>query len=188
MLAYEIKGLPGISLSGLTTTRCQVCNKEEVLIRDRPELLKTIARAILNKPSALSGLEFKFLRKTAGLTIEVLARKLGVVSQTILLWEGSSVLRLTNDVTARMVFGAALFGKSFDQEMPKLFDSIPWSEARISEIKIGWNADEHRWEWLGSTISEHEKIRGGDHRDELIRSAKRYRGNGANVLTEIIAA
>jgi len=187
-VAYEIKGLPGISLSGLTNTRCQICNEEEVLIPARSELLQTIARAILNKPSSLSGLEFQFLRKTAGLTIEVLARKLGVVSQTILLWEASSGLRLTNDFTARMVFGAALFGESCDREMPKLFDSIPWSKVRISEIKIQWNAGERRWEWLGSTISDREEVHGGDYRDKLVQPAKQYRGNKANDLTEIIAA
>jgi DNA-binding transcriptional regulator YiaG len=143
-VAYKISGLSNISLRGLTITRSQICNKEEIIIPARSELHKTIARAILNKPASLSGLEFKFLRKTAGLTIDIIARKLGVVSQTIVLWEASSALRLTNDFTARMVFGAALFGESYGVEMPKLFESISQSGARISEIKIRWDTSERR--------------------------------------------
>jgi DNA-binding transcriptional regulator YiaG len=188
LVAYKISGLPKISLSGLTTIRSQSCNKEEILIPDQSELHKTIARAILDKPASLSGLEFQFLRKTAGLTIDILARKLGVVSQTIGLWEASLGLRLTNDITARIVFGAALFGESYGVEMPKLFESISQSRARISEIKIRWDASERRWEWLGSTVGDNDKIRGCDYRDELAPSAKRYRVNKASHLKSIIAA
>src|SRR5204863_7939844 len=118
----------------------------------------TIARAILGKPAPLTGLEFQFLRKTADLTIDILARQLGVVPQTVGLWEASSGLRLTNDITARIVFGAALFGESYRVEVSKLLESISQSRTRISEIRIRWDADERRWEWLGSTISGHEAI------------------------------
>src|SRR5439155_8526305 len=156
--AYKIEGLPNISLSGLTTTRCQICNQEEVLVPAQSELRQTIAQAILDKPSSLSGLEFQFLRKTAGLTIDTLARKLGVVPQTVGLWEASSGLRLTNDITARIVFGAALFGESYRVEMPKLFESISHSRARISEIKIRWDAAERRWECLKTTNSNDAKV------------------------------
>ena len=112
---------------------------------------------ILDKPASLSGLEFQFLRKTAGLTTDILARKLGVVPQTVGLWEASLGLRLTNDITARIVFGAALFGESYRGEMPKLFESISQSRKRISEIKIRWAPGRRRWEWLGSSISDRDK-------------------------------
>jgi DNA-binding transcriptional regulator YiaG len=187
-VAYKIRGLPNISLNGLTTTCSQIYNKEEVLIPAQSELHKTFARAILDKPASLSGLEFKFLRKTAGLTIDILARKLGVVSQTIVLWEVSSGLRLTNDITARMVFGVALFGEFYRVEMPKLFESISQSRARISEIRIRWDASECRWEWLGSTISDHDKIRDGDYREQLVSSARQYRVNKINDMTKFIDA
>ena len=155
-VAYRISGLPNINLSGLTTTHCQICNKEEALIPAQSDLRQTIARVILDKPASLSGLEFQFLRKTAGLTIDILARKLGVVPQTIGLWEASSGLRLTNDITARIVFGAALLGESYRVQMPKLCESISQSRARISEIKIRWDVGERRWEWLSSAI-EYDK-------------------------------
>ena len=124
---------------------------------------------ILDKPASLSGLEFQFLRKTAGLTIDILARKLGVVPQTIGLWEASSGLRLTNDITARIVFGAALFGESYRVQMPKLCESISQSRARISEIKIRWDVGERRWEWLSSAIEYDKRSNNFINHHEILR-------------------
>lgn len=165
-IVYETCGLRNITLSGLVTSRCQICKSESTDIPLTSQLRKTIASAILCKPASLSGKEFQFLRKVAGFTPENLAQRLGVVGLTISAWEASSTLRLPNDIAARMYLASILFGESFCVDILKLFNKIRWAKAETLELRIRWHAAKRRWECLKATSSNDTK------REDVITSGR----------------
>jgi DNA-binding XRE family transcriptional regulator len=105
---YDDCGSPNVVLSGLTVEDCRACNSETISIPRLLDLHRELARAILLKPAALTGREFRFLRAVAGLSTTPFAEHLGVTTQTIQAWERCEALRYLNDLGARVVIASLI--------------------------------------------------------------------------------
>jgi putative zinc finger/helix-turn-helix YgiT family protein len=81
------RALPGVVLVGVEVRRCPNCGEYEVVIPRIEELDRTIGRAVISKPSKLSGAEIRFLRKYLDLSGVDLARKMGTKPETVSRWE-----------------------------------------------------------------------------------------------------
>jgi hypothetical protein len=160
---YQINEQNVVTLLGLVNSPRGSPSSPTLTIPHLPELHKTIARALLCKPSLLSGRELQFVRQVAGLTSEKLAIRLGVVKDTIVLWERARVMHYRNDLAARIVLGSLIFGDSFCVEVVKRFDSIKGALSPY-EIRLRWHPDESYWKWMrdedtGLTVNGDQSLR-----------------------------
>jgi DNA-binding transcriptional regulator YiaG len=73
---YDLAG--GFLLSGILVYRCPRCGDEAPLIPRITQLHRLMAKILVEKPSALSGPEIRFLRKHAGFSAQEFAALLGV--------------------------------------------------------------------------------------------------------------
>lgn len=83
------RSLPGVVLVGVEVRRCPNCGEYEVVIPRIEELDRTIAAAVIRKPSRLSAAEIRFLRKYLDLSGADLARKMGTKPETVSRWESN---------------------------------------------------------------------------------------------------
>jgi len=146
---YKESGLPSVLLFGMTAHRCQGCQVETVVIPRVSDLNRTLAREILLKPTLLTGRELRFLRIAAGLSPASLAQLLEVTFRTILTWEDSETLRGPNDIAARMVVAALIFGVGVCVELFKLVKDIRKRNRKAPEIRAQWLQAERRWVSVG---------------------------------------
>lgn len=65
---YEYKALPGVMLDGVTMHRCPHCETSYVDIPAIDDLEETIVHFLVTSPGAISGPEFRFLRKFMGVS------------------------------------------------------------------------------------------------------------------------
>jgi putative transcriptional regulator len=104
---YVESGLPNVVLHGVEVRRCPECGSFEVLLPRVTELHRVIAKAVILKPSRLSGAEVRFLRKHLGWSGTDFAEYMGVDSTTVSAWEnerkpfGTSSDRLLRLMVAR---------------------------------------------------------------------------------------
>ncbi len=84
---YTESGLNNVILKGITVHQCQKCGEQFPVIPRIIKLHGRIARALLAKPSVLTGEEFRFLRKEMRLKASELASIMGVHKVTVSRWE-----------------------------------------------------------------------------------------------------
>jgi putative zinc finger/helix-turn-helix YgiT family protein len=108
---YTITPSWAITLEGVEVRRCARCGYFEVSI-ERPEALhRTIAAAVIRKPTRLSGPELTFLRQQLDLNGRELADVLGVRNESVSRWErgrepiGPTVDRLVRALVALKLGG-----------------------------------------------------------------------------------
>jgi len=75
---FQESGLDNVILKGVEVLVCRECGSVAPRIPRLNDLMRTIAVAVVAKPSELSGPEVRFLRKFMDETIEHFARKLGM--------------------------------------------------------------------------------------------------------------
>ncbi len=77
---YEFRecGLDNVILKGIEVLVCKRCGSEAPRVARLNDVMRTIAVAIVAKPSELAGPEVRYLRKYMDETIEGFARKLGI--------------------------------------------------------------------------------------------------------------
>ena len=78
---YDLSGLSNVRLVGITVYTCPRCGVTSPVIPRIEELHQVIARALVRKPSMLSGEEIRFLRKHAGFPAKKFAALLGVAPE-----------------------------------------------------------------------------------------------------------
>ena len=76
-------GLDHITLRGVEVLHCPNCGTVAPLLFQIKRLMAIIARALVFKPSPLTGQEIRFLRKHIGLTGERFGRKLGLTKEHV---------------------------------------------------------------------------------------------------------
>ncbi len=84
---YMDVGLRNVTLKNLTVYECKRCREILPEISNVKDLHQQIAEIIINKPSALSGKEFRFVRKWLQMSAVKLAQMLGVTTVTLSRWE-----------------------------------------------------------------------------------------------------
>jgi len=75
---FTESGLGNISVKDIEVLRCEACGAESPRIPRLEDLLRTIAAALIDKPTELAGEEVRFLRKHLGESGESFARMIGV--------------------------------------------------------------------------------------------------------------
>lgn len=128
---YGSCGLP-VRLHGVIIRRCPSCGEEEVAIPRMEELHRLIARAVIHKPSGLSGAEVRFLRKWLGHSGRDLAAIMGVTPETVSRWEtGAIPLGTTADRLLRMIAASCEPRETYDVEQMKALQSEPSAPAPL---------------------------------------------------------
>lgn len=84
---YSECGLPHVVLVGIDVRRCPECGHHEPILPRVTELHRTIALALVRKPSRLVGAEIRYLRKYLGWSGVDLAKRMGVDPATVSNWE-----------------------------------------------------------------------------------------------------
>lgn len=111
MYHYVESGLPNVWLSNGFVVK-ETSYGEAVAITDVQGLHDTIGKALAEKPAALTGLEFRFLRKELGLSQERLGDIVGVTGQAVALWEKNDKVPTVNDRYLRGLYLEAKTGEA----------------------------------------------------------------------------
>jgi DNA-binding transcriptional regulator YiaG len=94
MIEYSVNGLAVTLLNGHV----------DGVVENLPQLEKKIAQIILNLDRRLLGPELKFLRDTAGLSVDALSDLMGAQKWLIVSWEAGHVITTrSEELTLRMV-------------------------------------------------------------------------------------
>lgn len=88
---YRESGLDSVVLTGIRIYHCPACRNEFPEIPNIVGLHQAIGGHLVRKPSALTGAEFRFLRKEIGLKAKELARHLGTTDVNLSRWETGDV-------------------------------------------------------------------------------------------------
>jgi putative zinc finger/helix-turn-helix YgiT family protein len=138
---YAESGLPNVVLVGVEVRRCPSCGHHELVLPRVTELHRTIAHAVIHKPTRLSGAEVRYLRKYLGWSGADFAGHVGVDPSTVSNWEtdkdpiGTSSDRL---LRLMVVHGAPVQEYSLD-ELVKIEDKrTPPIEVRVAPKGHGW--------------------------------------------------
>ncbi len=87
---FTDSGLSNVYLAGIRYFVCKKCDKQAAQIPAVKELMREIARAIVEKEAPLGGPEIRFLRKRLGKTSADFARIVGVVPEQVSRWENGA--------------------------------------------------------------------------------------------------
>jgi DNA-binding transcriptional regulator YiaG len=80
---YSECGLQNVHLAGVEVFHCPKCEVESAAIPRIDELHALIAKGILSTPTPLVGMEFRFLRKEAGIRLPELSQRMKVEQDVI---------------------------------------------------------------------------------------------------------
>lgn len=83
--------LPGVVLVGIEARRCTQCDTVEYVIPRIEDLNRSIAQALVKKPTRLAGPEVRFLRKYLGWSGRDFASRIGVAPETVSRWENRAM-------------------------------------------------------------------------------------------------
>ena len=102
---YQESGLRSVLLTGIRVFRCAACRTVFPEIPNILELHRSIASALAQKPSPLTGPELRFLRKEIGLKAKDLARHLGTTDVNLSRWEtGDTPVNPAADRLVRVLY------------------------------------------------------------------------------------
>ena len=112
---FAESGLDNVVLKDIEVVVCSQCGGETPRIPNHDDLMRTIAVALIDKPSELSGNEVRFLRKLLGKSSEQFAQMLGIDRSHLSRVEnGAMAVSRQTDRLARMlalIHEPALFDK-----------------------------------------------------------------------------
>ncbi|MBP8813524.1 MAG: helix-turn-helix domain-containing protein [Laribacter sp.] len=103
MYNYTLCGLDNVWLENGYSFH-QTPYGEGVKIEDADRLDFSIGLALVEKPSPLTGKEFKFLRQQLGMSQRDLGRFIGVEDQTVARWEKGDGPAVSGDKLVRLLF------------------------------------------------------------------------------------
>jgi DNA-binding transcriptional regulator YiaG len=119
---YRGAGLRNVLLMGVAVGKCRKCGEEQVDIPNMADLHEKLGKALIEKPSRLTGEELKFLRKLVGLTAKQVSEETDYHAVTISNWEtGKEKLTPQNDWYFRFFYarkGAEKFGWKIEELIP----------------------------------------------------------------------
>ncbi|WP_415768530.1 helix-turn-helix domain-containing protein [Pseudomonas sp. LB3P38] len=139
MYHYVESGLPNVWLSNGYRMK-ETAYGEAVAITDVEGLHDFIGKTIAQKPAALTGAEFRFLRKELGLSQERLASIVGLTSQAVAIWEKTDKIPTVND---RYLRGLYLEAKTGEADLMAAIDSINELDHELHKLNLqfedGWH-------------------------------------------------
>ncbi|MCI0490957.1 MAG: hypothetical protein L0229_30565 [Blastocatellia bacterium] len=152
---YTESGLPNVYLVNVDVYYCEQCGIEVASIPHPRELHLLIVTDILVKPSAMTGDELRFIRKTLMMQPEEFADLLAVETQTILDWQNAKALNRQSDSLVRFIF-AKLLGQKGELEedvdipVPAQITEDDWATTRreiaeLAEVNTSLGIPEMEW-------------------------------------------
>jgi putative zinc finger/helix-turn-helix YgiT family protein len=84
---FTWSGLPNVYLAGIQYEECQRCHKVAGRFPAPLRLLDVLTKAVAEKPSPLTGLEIRYLRKSLGKKAIDFATLIGVSPEQVSRWE-----------------------------------------------------------------------------------------------------
>lgn len=112
-----------------------------VSFHDAGGLTRAICNALINKPSKLTGAEFRYIRSSLLLSQKMLGKKLGYTEQAVALWEKSGKIPKAIEYYLRSLSSANANGNekiSAMIETMNLLDRISNTKIIVREAKNKW--------------------------------------------------
>lgn len=140
-------GLPNVYLSGIRYFRCE-CGQEMADIPAIKQLLNLIARDLVEKTSALSGAEIRFLRKRLGQRASDFSKQLGFEPETLSRIENDHLpASERTDKLIRLYYAVAskdplLLGQLQDDLDQRL---MAWQRIVLPSRKISASVRDNEW-------------------------------------------
>ncbi|WP_223507795.1 transcriptional regulator [Pseudomonas sp. BF-B-25] len=142
MYHYVESGLPNVWLSNGFVVK-ETSYGEAVAITDVQGLHDTIGKALAEKPAALTGAEFRFLRKELGLSQERLGAIVGLSSQAVAIWEKSGNIPTVND---RYLRGLYLEAKTGEADLMAAINKINDLDHDLYKLNLEFEGTWHNQE------------------------------------------
>lgn len=142
MYHYVESGLPNVWLSNGFVVK-ETAYGESVAITDVKGLHDVIGKSIAEKPAALTGAEFRFLRKELGLSQERLADIVGLTSQAVAIWEKTDKIPTVND---RYLRGLYLEAKTGEADLMAAINSINKLGHDLYKLNLEFEGEWHNQE------------------------------------------
>lgn len=139
MYHYVESGLPNVWLSNGFVVK-ETAYGESVAITDVKGLHDVIGKSIAEKPAALTGAEFRFLRKELGLSQERLADIVGLTSQAVAIWEKTDKIPTVND---RYLRGLYLEAKTGEADLMAAINSINKLDHDLYKLNLEFEGEWH---------------------------------------------
>jgi len=134
---YTVHPKWAVTIADAEVRHCDRCGYFEVAIPRPDALHRTIAAAVIRKPTLLSGPEFAFLRAEIGMTGKALAKALGVVQESVSRWENDALpVSPTIDHLLRTMVALTLDGERFPVE------SLAQIEGQAGPMKLVVRVDD----------------------------------------------
>jgi putative zinc finger/helix-turn-helix YgiT family protein len=139
---YDACGLPNVTLLGVEVSRCPKCGEFEVAIDQIEDLHKTIADALIRKPTRLNAAEIKFLRKYLGWSGADFADHIGTTRETVSRWEkGAMPMGGTADRALRLMVATQQPVKDYSLETLKSIGE----DTQSRPVHLGMKRDSEGW-------------------------------------------
>jgi DNA-binding transcriptional regulator YiaG len=143
---YVGSGLGNVYLVGVKYWLCSVCGKQAAEIPQMEQLLKSIARTLVEKQSPLIGEQVRFLRKRLGVQSKKFAAWLGITPEGYCALEAKSTpLAEGRDKLVRMVY--SVFSR--DSKLKKAMTRAKQVEEWLLAIHGRGQSERIVGTWLG---------------------------------------
>ena len=142
MYHYVESGLPNVWLSNGFVVK-ETAYGEAVAITDVKGLHDVIGKALAEKPAALTGSEFRFLRKELGLSQESLGEIVGVTGQAVAIWEKTDKVPTVNE---RYLRGLYLEAKTGEADLMAAINGINKLDHEMYMLNLEFEGEWHNQE------------------------------------------
>ena len=140
---YTSGGLPHVILQGVTLGRCPKCGAESLTVPRIAQLHRTLALALVSKPTRLDANEARFLRKYLGYSTGDLAAVMGVAPETISRWESTKTAQPIGATSERLLRLMAVRDRPVEEyptdQLAEIQDSTQETTLRFEADEAGWH-------------------------------------------------
>lgn len=135
---FSESGLSNLVLKNIEIIKCDQCGTSDPIISRPKDIIKTLARAIVNKPFALTGEEIRFLRKYLGMSQDTFASYLHSDKAVLSRWENDrEPVGSKSDLLIRTI--AVIRGEGLQGDSENVVKKFP--EIVDEPRKVRWELD-----------------------------------------------
>ncbi len=135
---FSESGLSNLVLKNIEIIKCDQCGNSDPIISKPKDIIRTLARAIVDKPFALTGEEIRFLRKYLGMSGDTFARHLHSDKAVLSRWENDrEPVGSKSDLLIRTI--AVILGEGLREGSESVVKKFP--EIVDEPRKVRWELD-----------------------------------------------
>jgi hypothetical protein len=151
---YVGSGLGNVYLVGVKYWICTVCGKQAAEIPQMEQLLKSIARTLVEKRSPLIGEQVRFLRKRLGVPSKTFAAWVGVTPEGYSALEKRATIAEGRDKLVRMIYRVF----SHDSKLKKALTRAKLIEEWLLALHGRGNSEKIVGTWLGKRAQQQWRV------------------------------